>query len=81
MKRLITAIFLISILTSATAYSLAGTKQKIEENTVWICTGKGAKKYHSYKCSGVKKCKAEIVKVSEKKAKDMGLTKCKICYK
>lgn len=80
MKKLFTIILLSCFLTSFASDDVKNENKGEQENTVWVCTGKGAKKYHSEKCRGVKQCKSEIIKVSEAKAKKMGLTKCKICY-
>jgi hypothetical protein len=50
--------------------------------TVYICTGKSSKKYHSKKdCRGLKRCSGDIIEVSVEDAENMGKTPCKICYK
>lgn len=51
------------------------------ENTVYVCTGKSAKKYHkSSRCKGLRNCKGDIVKIERSRAEAMGKTPCRICY-
>ena len=51
------------------------------KETVYICTGHSAKRYHRTKsCSGLGNCKASIEEVSKSEAKEMGRTPCKKCY-
>lgn len=48
---------------------------------VYICTGGSSKRYHcKYNCRGLNRCSGRILGVSEEKAKNMGRTRCKICY-
>lgn len=57
-------------------------KQVYASEQVYICTGPTAKRYHkSANCRGLGRCSGEIIKVSKSKAKSMGKTPCKMCYK
>lgn len=51
--------------------------------TVYVCGGKYATKYHSRSnCSGLNNCKGGINKYdSQSNAKKSGYTACKICWK
>jgi hypothetical protein len=51
--------------------------------TVYICGGKYATKFHSTsKCSGLNNCKGGIYKYdSQEEAMDEGYSHCKICWK
>lgn len=54
-------------------------KKNIE--IVYICSGGSSKRYHcKYNCRGLNRCSGRILGVSEEKAKNMGRTRCKICY-
>nr|WP_282160692.1 hypothetical protein [Ulvibacterium marinum] len=47
------------------------------ENNVYICKGKGSKKYHYTKsCRGLSRCSTKTYEVTLKKAKEMGRTLC-----
>ena len=47
------------------------------DTTVYICMGKGSKKYHYRKnCRGLSNCSTKIHEVTLKKAKEMGRTLC-----
>jgi hypothetical protein len=53
--------------------SFAGTI----ETSVYICKGKGSKKYHYKKsCRGLSRCSTKTYEVTLKKAKEMGRTLC-----
>ncbi|WP_299671090.1 hypothetical protein [uncultured Polaribacter sp.] len=55
------------------------TAFQIKEKEVFICTSKSSKKYHLKKdCSGIKKCKSKIKKITKKKAENVGRTICKL---
>lgn len=57
--------------------SLAFTKEK--EKEVFICKTVTSKRYHFTKtCKGLKKCSGTIGKTTQKKAKKVGLTPCKL---
>jgi len=44
---------------------------------VYICKGKGSKKYHYTKsCRGLSRCSTKVYEVTLKKAKEMGRTLC-----
>ncbi len=56
-------------------------ESSLSDANVYICTGPNAKRYHAYRdCRGLNACSADIKSVSVQKAKNMGLTPCKICY-
>lgn len=47
------------------------------DTKVYICMGKGSKKYHYRKnCRGLSNCSTKINEVTLEKAKDMGRTLC-----
>lgn len=55
------------------------TVYQTKEKEVFICTSKSSKKYHLKKdCSGIKKCKSKIKKITKKKAENVGRTLCKL---
>ena len=55
------------------------TAYQTKEKEVFICTSKSSKKYHLKKdCSGIKKCKSKIKKITMKKAENVGRTLCKL---
>ena len=57
---------------------------KIESSVsiVYVCTGSNSKRYHKTdECWGLNSCSGDIVRVSIEKARQMGRTPCKICYK
>ena len=52
------------------------------EQSVYICTGPQSKRFHKTShCRGLNSCSGEVLKVSISKAKSMGRTPCKWCYK
>ena len=56
-------------------------EQRQDETYVYICTGRYAYSYHSYdNCSGLKRCNAEIKKVTLSEAKQKKRTPCLKCY-
>jgi hypothetical protein len=65
----------------ASALSFASKENKREETTVLICKSENAYAYHSHKCSGLQRCKAEIASIRIAEAKKLGKSACKICYK
>lgn len=57
------------------------SKQKYNETYVCIFTGEYAYSYHSKNtCSGLKRCKADIKKVTISQAKQLGRKPCQKCY-
>lgn len=47
------------------------------DTTVYLCMGKGSKRYHYRKsCRGLSNCSTKIHEVTLAKAKDMGRTLC-----
>ena len=52
------------------------------EQTVYICTGPQSKRFHKTShCRGLNSCSGDILAVSLSKAKSLGRTPCKWCYK
>ena len=48
---------------------------------VYVCTGRYATKYHSYRgCRGLGNCSGTIAKMPETDAQRMGRTRCRICF-
>lgn len=79
-------LLLVAILMIAEGASdLQSGKYATQENpysVVYICTGASATRYHSTaSCRGLGSCGGNVVKVSEAKARELGRTPCKICYK
>ena len=57
------------------------TDKQNEEEKVYICTGKYAKRYHcDENCRGLGSCKGEIRLVPISTAKKQGKTPCGDCY-
>jgi hypothetical protein len=55
------------------------TAFQTKEKEVFICTTKSSKTYHLKKeCSGLKKCKSKIKKITKKKAENVGRVVCKL---
>ena len=52
-----------------------------KEATVLICNSKSSYAYHKYRCRGLNNCKSGVLTVTLSKAKEMGRTPCKNCYK
>ncbi len=62
--------------------NVSGKYQELKTDSVLICNSKGAYAYHKYYCSGLKRCKANVLKVSKIDAGNKyNRTACKICYK
>jgi hypothetical protein len=76
MKKILLLTFLFSLSVSSTFVA-----QQQSEQYVLVCTGKYSKKYHSYNCKGLKKCKGETKKITLSEAKKDGKTQCGYCYK
>lgn len=50
---------------------------QVEETKVYICTGKGSKRYHYDKhCRGLSRCSTTLKTVTLEKAQAMGRTLC-----
>jgi hypothetical protein len=48
---------------------------------VYVCDSKSSVAYHEKKdCSGLKKCKHEIIYITKTEAQNKGKRPCKICY-
>lgn len=70
--------------------SCSGDRNKIEkidissvqmQDSVWICTSSGAKRFHaSDTCGGVLSCGEEIVPTTRHEAEKGGRTYCHKCY-
>ena len=53
-----------------------------ESDTVWICTGSAAKRFHSSdSCPGVNSCTKEVKGVTRGEAEKKRRTACNICYR
>jgi hypothetical protein len=52
-----------------------------KESTVLICNSPNAYAYHSHKCSGLQRCKSNVLSIKLSEAKKAGRSACKICYK
>ena len=52
-----------------------------QDTKVLICNSSSAYAYHSYYCSGLKRCKSNVLEVSVSYAKSKNRSACKICYK
>lgn len=50
------------------------------EETVLICDSSSAYAYHNRRCQGLNKCKHPVVRITKKKAIQMGRRPCRICY-
>lgn len=49
----------------------------INYSNVYICKGKGSKRYHFTKsCRGLSNCSSKVYEISLSKAKEMGRTLC-----
>lgn len=78
-KLLIAAALMLPMMVCCSSGSGENTSKS--ESTVYICTGKSAKKYHkSSRCKGLRNCKGDIVKIERSRAEAMGKTPCRICY-
>jgi len=87
MKLLLTALLGLLYLTAVPAplpdmgRAAVTTTHHITE-TVYICNGKYATKYHKTNtCSGLNNCKSTITAVDKKEAEKKGRTGCAVCYK
>lgn len=62
-----------------------GGKQKkysIENNTVYVCSGRSAKRYHSVEdCKGFTRCSGSVLKMSIEEAEEIGKSPCRMCVK
>lgn len=48
---------------------------------VYVCTGGSATKYHSHRnCNGLNNCSNVVNEMPESRARQMGRTRCSICY-
>jgi hypothetical protein len=47
---------------------------------VLICDSKSAYAYHSHYCQGLKRCKAEVIKMTKEEAIRIGRKPCGYCY-
>ncbi len=51
-----------------------------EKETVFVCTGRYAKRYHyDNECPGLNSCKSKKIEISKKGAEEKGLTPCRLC--
>jgi hypothetical protein len=65
----------------AAALSFSSKENHSDETTVLICNSQNSYAYHSHKCSGLQRCKSEIINIRVSEAKKQGRSACKICYK
>lgn len=57
-------------------------KHAIDEDCVYVCAGRKAKRYHSVDdCKGLTKCSGRVVEVTLEEAEEMGKTPCRMCVK
>lgn len=70
------------LLLCGVSFIAVNSKDSVQASgTVYICTGPKAHAYHrTERCSGLNKCSASIIPVSESKAKAMGRHRCNKCY-
>lgn len=55
-------------------------KHKADPDCVYVCTGSGAKRYHSVdNCKGLSKCSHSIVEMTIEEAEAEGKTPCRLC--
>ena len=71
----------LAISLGATAFSYSSNNKDSAETTVLICNSQNAYAYHSHKCSGLQRCKSEVINIRLSDAKKQGRSACKICYK
>ena len=70
----------IVLLTGSTIRQTTLQSSAVENAAVLICKSSEAYAYHNYRCSGLARCKHEIVQVSIDEAQRLGYRSCKICY-
>ncbi|MEO9512140.1 MAG: hypothetical protein ABJN84_17995 [Flavobacteriaceae bacterium] len=64
-------------LTIVTCFFLSGFAKTLNVDKVYICKGKGSKRYHYKKnCRGLSRCSTKVYEVTLKKAKEMKRTLC-----
>ena len=88
MKKLISILLVICYAVLCVACGGCNRQQQAQTFTpthkdgyVYVCMGKSATKYHSYKeCRGLGNCKSTIAKMPEADAQKMGRTRCNLCY-
>ncbi|ARV14576.1 hypothetical protein [Polaribacter sp. SA4-12] len=69
MKKLLSVLLVIFLLTAF----------QTKEKEAFICTTKSSKTYHLKKdCSGLKRCKSKIKKITKIKAENVGRVLCKL---
>lgn len=74
-NHLLTQISLFTIISSILILPLGQNKHA--ETEVFICKGKGSKKYHYTKsCRGLSRCSTKTYKVTLKRAKELKRTLC-----
>lgn len=81
MKKLILTAFMLAM---AAGGIDANTQRTTEADAtmVYICTGKSSKRYHKTdECRGLDNCQGDIKLVTLEKARQLGRTECRLCYK
>lgn len=81
--KLILLSFLVTSFISGDVPTAEVKRDHFVSQTVFVCGGKYAAKYHSYSnCSGLNNCKGGIYKYnSQSAASKAGYSACKICWK
>ena len=78
-------ILIIFALISIQSCGGGGNRQKkypIENNTVYVCSGSSAKRYHSVEnCKGLSRCRGGVFEFSVEEAEEMGKSPCRMCVK
>lgn len=66
----------------AAANSNVSNETRTSAETVFVCSGGHATRYHCDKnCFGLRNCKGDIIEMTETQALNMGRTRCRKCYK
>lgn len=79
--KVISIILLSLFISSFLVAKIPENTKSVQEQTVIICTGKYAKRYHKSMCRGMKNCKGDAKKISLSEAKKKKYTPCGYCYK
>lgn len=74
----------VAVALGAAVYHVNGANRSVmssSETTVYICTGKYAKTYHSTtKCRGLGNCQSSVKAVTQTSAVKAGRRACKVCW-
>jgi len=80
MNRMLSAGLLLGLTVLLPGAGLPTPSSRTPTATVLICESKSAYAYHAYECSGLRRCRHTISKVSLADAKNAGYKPCKICH-